>query len=118
MSEVRYIVAVRGDAAHALEINLAEATKVMLGVHAPYPRGRGIDVLSAERAPYGSQREQVMLWDGHGRPLCPDCEGRGTELSRLAEAIQGITDTDALTAQRLAGTVAGELAAMRAGSGA
>ena len=80
MSEVRYIVTVRSDAAHALEINLDKATKVMVGVHAPYPWGRGIDVLSVERAPYGS-RDAVTLWDGHDRPMCPDCEGRGTPLS-------------------------------------
>lgn len=117
MSEQRYLVTVRGDAAHGLEIHMASATKVILGAHAPYPRGGGTDVLSVERAPRDAGAQPVMLWDGHGRPMCPDCEGRGTELSRLAEAIQGIADTDALTAQRLAGTVLGELAAMRAGSG-
>ena len=111
MGETRYIVTVRSDASHALEVNLNKATRVIVGVHAQYPWGRGIDVLSVERAPYGS-RASVMLWDGHDRAMCPDCEGRGTELSRLAEAIHGIADTDALTAQRLAGTVLDALAEM------
>lgn len=117
MSEVRYIVTVRGDSAHGLEIHMATATKVILGAHAPYPWGGGTDVLSVERAPRDAAGQPMMLWDGHGRPMCPDCEGRGTELSRLAEAIQDIADTDAVTAQRLAGTVVSELAALRGGTG-
>ena len=115
MTEVRYTVTVRGDAAHALEINLAEAAKVMVGIHAPYPRGRGIDVLSVERAPSGS-RGPVTLWDGHGRDMCPCCEGRGTVLSRLAEAIAGAAEVDALTAQRLAIDVLAALPPRHAGA--
>jgi hypothetical protein len=102
MSEPKYLVTVRGDAAHGLEIHMADATKVILGAHAPYPWGGGTDVLSVERAPRDAGQQPVMLWDGHDRPMCPDCEGRGTELSRLTEAIQGVTDVDAITAQRLA----------------
>jgi hypothetical protein len=116
MSEVRYTVTVRGDSAHGLEIHLATATKVMLGAHAPYPWGGGTDILSVERAPRSDGGEPVMLWDGHDRPMCPDCEGRHTKLSRLGDAISRIADIDALTAERLAGVVLGTLAAMRDGS--
>lgn len=86
MSEVRYIVTVRGDAAHALEINLETAMRVLLGIHAPYPRGRGIEVLSVERAPRGDQGS-VPLYDGHDRPPCPCCTGRtvGQGTAVLAE---------------------------------
>jgi hypothetical protein len=113
MGEVRYIVTVRGDSAHGLEIHMRNATKVMLGAHAPYPAGGGTDILSVERAPRGDGGQAVMLWDGHDRAMCPDCEGRGTQLSRLAEAIQQAADVDALTAERLAGDVLGDRTATR-----
>lgn len=111
MSEARYLVTVRSDAAHGLELHMASATMVILGAHAPYPQGGGTDVLSVERAPRNAGEQPVMLWDGHGRPMCPDCEGRGTQLSRLAEAIQGATGVNALTAQSLAGDTLRTLAA-------
>lgn len=101
MSEVSYIVTVRGDAAHGLEIRMQSATRVILGAHAPRPFGGGTDVLSVERAARGD-RDAVMLWDGYDRPVCPDCEGRGTKLTRLAEAIQKAAEVDAITAQSLA----------------
>jgi hypothetical protein len=55
-----------------------------------------------------------MLWDGHGRDMCPCCEGRGTTLSRLAEAIADAAEVDALTAQRLAIDVLAALPPQRA----
>jgi hypothetical protein len=89
MSDTRYIVTVRGDAAHALEINLETATRVLLGIHAPYPRGRGIEVLSVERAPRGDQGP-VPLYDGHGLPPCPCCNGRAAGQGTAALAELGV----------------------------